>query len=94
MTILGNLGAADLEDIAIGKVICQVDLDRSAPLKFEISDGKRPMQRHRGALPRIEGGYFRFAVSPRRASCKPRDRRPQEQTAGPACSTPSAARPS
>lgn len=58
----------------IGKVIDHLDLDRSARLTFEVSDGIRPIQLHRAALPRVDGGAVRVALSPRPASCKPRDR--------------------
>lgn len=74
----------------IGKVIEHVALDRAARLTFEVSDGERPMQLHRAALPRIEGGHVRVALSPRPASCKPRDRWLEEQAAGAACCAPSA----
>ena len=74
----------------ICKVIEHVALDRSARLTFEVGDGQRPMQLHRAALPRIEGGQVRVALSPRPASCKPRDRWLQEQNAGAACCAPSA----
>jgi hypothetical protein len=77
----------------IGKVIEHVALDRRAKLTFEVSDGERPIQLHRAALPRIEGGYVRVALSPRPASCKPRDRWLQEQNAGATCCTSSAAKP-
>ena len=70
----------------IGMVIAHVDLDSTAKLTFEVSDGVQPMQLHRAALPRIEGGQVRVALSPRPASCKPRDRWLQEQTGCPASS--------
>ena len=74
----------------IGKVIEHVGLDRGAKLTFEVSDGVQPMQLHRAALPRIEGGQVRVALSPRPASCKPRDRWLQDQKS---CSAPAGAQP-
>jgi len=74
----------------IGKVIEHVALDRTAKLTFEVSDGERPMQLHRAALPRIEDGQVRVALSARPASCKPRDRWLQEQKS---CSAPAGAQP-
>ncbi|MTH57619.1 hypothetical protein GL300_00165 [Paracoccus litorisediminis] len=64
----------------IGKVIEHVGLERAAKLTFEASDGIRPIQLHRAALPQIDGGVIRVKLSPRPSSCKPRDRWLQEQT--------------
>lgn len=74
----------------IGKVIEHVDLDRGAKLTFEVSDGVQPMQLHRAALPRIEDGQVRVALTPRPASCKPRDRWLQDQKG---CAAPAEAQP-
>lgn len=74
----------------IGKVIEHVDLERTARLTFEVSDGERPMQLHRAALPRIDGGQVRVSLSPRSASCKPRDRWLQDARS---CSAPAGAQP-
>ncbi|OWJ77994.1 DUF6428 family protein [Haematobacter missouriensis] len=74
----------------IGKVIEHVALDQGARLTFEVSDGERPMQLHRAALPRIEDGQLRVALSARPASCKPRDRWLEEQKS---CSATAGAKP-
>ncbi|MCL4067407.1 DUF6428 family protein [Pseudomonas sp. GX19020] len=58
----------------IGKVIEHVDLDRTAKLTFEVSDAVRPMQLFRAAAPIITSDRIQIALSPRPASCKPRDR--------------------
>ena len=74
----------------IDKVIEHVALERAAKLTFEVSDGERPMQLHRAALPRIEDGQLRVALSARPASCKPRDRWLEEQKS---CSASAGAQP-
>lgn len=74
----------------IGKVIGHVALERTAKLTFEVSDGERPMQLHRAALPRIEDGQLRVALSARPASCKARDRWLEEQKS---CSATAGAKP-
>jgi hypothetical protein len=57
----------------IGKVAQAVGFDADAKLTFEVSDGVRPMQLYRAE--RIETGEaMRVFLSPRPASCKPRDR--------------------
>lgn len=63
----------------IGKVADHVALDRSAKLTFEVSDGIAPMQLHRAAGPRLDNGEIIVELSPRPASCKPRDRWLQAQ---------------
>lgn len=72
----------------IGKVVEHVALDRSAKLTFEVSDGEQPMQLYRAAMPRIVGDQIRVALSPRPASCKPRDRWLLEQATSATCCTP------
>jgi hypothetical protein len=71
----------------IRKVTEHVALDPTAKLTFEVSDGVRPMQLHRAALPEIVGGEVHVELSPRPASCKPRDRwlEEQERKASAAC---------
>lgn len=64
----------------IRKVTEHVALDPHAKLTFEVSDGLRPMQLYRAALPALENGTIRVSLSPRPASCKPRDRWLQQQT--------------
>ncbi|TGQ74974.1 MAG: hypothetical protein E5V49_15490 [Mesorhizobium sp.] len=63
----------------IRKVTEHVGLDHAAKLTFEVSDGVRPMQLYRAALPEIVAGAVHVELSPRPASCKPRDRWLEEQ---------------
>ncbi len=72
----------------IGKVADHLSLDRSARLTFEVSDGIQPMQLHRAAAPTIGGDEIVVALSPRPASCKPRDRWLAEQQAASSCCGP------
>ena len=58
----------------IRKVTEHVALDAGARLTFEISDGVQPIQLYRAALPAIAGAEVHVELSPRPASCKPRDR--------------------
>jgi hypothetical protein len=58
----------------IRKVADHVPLDASARLTFEVSDGVEPMQLHRASLPEGAAGNVHIALTPRTASCKPRDR--------------------
>jgi hypothetical protein len=75
----------------IRKVSEHVSLDSGAKLTFEVSDGERAMQLHRAALPRIEGDTIRVDLSPRPASCKPRDRWLEEQKSAACCAASKAA---
>ena len=63
----------------IRKVTEHLGLDPTAKLTFEVSDGVQPMQLHRAALPEIAGNAVHVELSPRPASCKPRDRWLEEQ---------------
>ncbi|TGR28910.1 MULTISPECIES: DUF6428 family protein [unclassified Mesorhizobium] len=74
----------------IRKVTEHVDLDPSARLTFEVSDGVRPIALYRAALPRLVGGAVHVDLSPRPASCKPRDRWLEEERKAKACCGPSA----
>lgn len=76
----------------IRKVTEHVALDDSAKLTFEVSDGVRPMQLHRAALPQTVGGEVHVELSPRPASCKPRDRWLEERKQPSACCSPSTTR--
>ncbi|WFP75003.1 DUF6428 family protein [Mesorhizobium sp. WSM4906] len=70
----------------IRKVADHVALDPSAKLTFEVSDGIRPMELHRAAQPALVGDIVEVELSPRPASCKPRDRWLEEQkAAGASC---------
>ncbi len=69
----------------IRKVSDHVSLDMGAKLTFEVSDGAAPMQLHRAAAPAVVGEAAHVALSPRPASCKPRDRWLAEQTKAASC---------
>ena len=58
----------------VRKVSERVRLDGSAKLTFEVSDGVRPMQLFCANAPVAEDGTLQVALTPRPASCKPRDR--------------------
>ena len=58
----------------IRKVAEHVSLDDAARLTFEVSDGVTPMALYQASAPRILGEEVHVALSPRPASCKPRDR--------------------
>lgn len=58
----------------IRKVSEHVGLDAAARLTFEVSDGVVPMQLHYADTPELIDGVLQVALSPRAASCKPRDR--------------------
>ncbi|OHV88695.1 DUF6428 family protein [Mesorhizobium sp. ORS 3428] len=73
----------------IRKVADHVALDPSAKLTFEVSDGVRPMELHKASRPSLVGGAVEVELSPRPASCKPRDRWLEEQRlAGAPCCSP------
>jgi len=65
----------------IRKVTELVALDPNARLTFEVSDGIRPIQLHRAATPDERVEAIHVALSPRPASCKPRDRWLEEERA-------------
>ncbi|CDM55954.1 MULTISPECIES: DUF6428 family protein [Rhizobium] len=69
----------------IRKVTEHVKLDDSAKLTFEVSDGVQPMQLYRAAMPTLRAGTVHVELSPRPASCKPRDRWLAEQQARSCC---------
>lgn len=75
----------------IRKVSDHVKLDGSARLTFEVSDGERPMSLYRAAAPALRDGALNVDLSPRPASCKPRDRWLAEQQTSPSCCAPSTA---
>jgi len=77
----------------IRKVADHVRLDDSAKLTFEVSDGIAPMQLHRASYPAIIGDEIHVDLSPRPASCKPRDRWLEEQSKASACCASSARKP-
>ncbi|MCL6708509.1 DUF6428 family protein [Pseudomonas sp. R2.Fl] len=58
----------------IRKVSDHVQLDGSAKLTFEVSDGEQPMQLYCAFMPVFSGGAIHVDLAPRPASCKPRDR--------------------
>ena len=69
-----KVGAAGKFTAIIGKVADHLALDRSAKLTFEVSDGIRPMELYRASQPTLVGDTVQAELSPRPASCKPRDR--------------------
>ena len=73
----------------IRKVTEHVALDPAAKLTFEVSDGIQPMQLYRAAFPEIAGGEVHVDLSPRPASCKPRDRWLEQQKQATSCCSPS-----
>lgn len=76
----------------VQKVADHVALDQTAKLTFEVSDGVRPMQLHRAAHPSMLEDRIRVDLSPRAASCKPRDRWiEQSSPLAAACCGPSSA---
>jgi hypothetical protein len=71
----------------IRKVTEHVALDPDAKLTFEVSDGSQPMQLYRAALPEIAGSEVHVDLSPRPASCKPRDRWLEQKQEASCCSS-------
>jgi hypothetical protein len=75
----------------VRKVSEHLRLDGSAKLTFEVSDGLRPMQLFCANAPLQLDGLLTVALTPRAASCKPRDRWLADETAkADACCTPAA----
>lgn len=74
----------------IRKVTQHVALNLSARLTFEVSDGVGPMQLYRAGWPIISEEEVRVELSPRPASCKPRDRWLAEQKGVSCCGAPTA----
>lgn len=74
----------------IRKVSEHVKLDGSAKLTFEVSDGVRPMSLYCAAVPTHRDSALHVELSPRPASCKPRDRWLSEQQTQSSCCSPSA----
>ncbi|OAP36780.1 hypothetical protein AU381_20120 [Sinorhizobium glycinis] len=58
----------------IRKVSGHLQLEQSARLTFEVSDGVRPVQLYCASLPRLRDDAVHVDLAPRPASCKPRDR--------------------
>lgn len=71
------------------KVAEQVFLDMDARLTFEVSDSVRPMQLFCAGAPRIAEDEIVVDLSPRSASCKPRDRWLEEKRSTACCSSAS-----
>jgi uncharacterized protein DUF6428 len=63
----------------IGKVAERVELEDTARLTFEVSDGERPIQLYRAGEPVVVGDEVHVTLVTRPASCKPRDRWLAEQ---------------
>ncbi len=75
----------------VRKVSEHLALNPNARLTFEVSDAVRPMQLHRALLPKIVEGAVHVELSPRAASCKPRDRWLEESKTATACCAPASA---
>lgn len=75
----------------IRKVTEHLALDPTARLTFEVSDGVRAMELHRAALPIAGAEVVRVELSPRPASCKPRDRWLEETKRADGCCDAAAA---
>ena len=73
----------------VRKVSEHVELELSAKLTFEVSDGVRPIQLHRAAWPRIVDGEVHVELTARPASCKPRDRWLEDRRKSSTCCAPS-----
>jgi hypothetical protein len=69
----------------IRKVSEHVQLEGSAKLTFEVSDGTQPMQLYCASKPTIGHAAICIELAPRTASCKPRDRWLAEQSETAAC---------
>ena len=69
----------------IGKVADHVSLEPSAKLTFEVSNGVRPMQLHRASRLTLVGDTIAVELSPRPASCKPRNRWLEDQDNASCC---------
>ncbi|CZT37713.1 hypothetical protein DSM25558_2848 [Agrobacterium sp. DSM 25558] len=72
----------------IRKVSDHVQLEPTAKLTFEISDGERPMALYCASAPRLVAGTFEVSLVARPASCKPRDRWLAEEQAKSSCCGP------
>lgn len=74
----------------IRKVSDHVQLEPSAKLTFEVSDGVRPMSLYCASAPRLNEGVLQVALAARPASCKPRERWLTDEQAKSACCGPTA----
>ncbi|MGG7518784.1 DUF6428 family protein [Allorhizobium undicola] len=63
----------------VRKVSVHLGLPKTARLTFEVSDGVAPMALYCASAPSVQDGVVRIELSPRPASCKPRDRWLEEQ---------------
>lgn len=74
----------------IAKVAAAVPLVTEARLTFEVSDGVRPMALYQADRLTADGAAVRIGLTPRAASCKPRDRWLAQATPAPCCATAAA----
>lgn len=72
----------------IRKVSDHVQLEPTAKLTFEVSDGVRPMALYCASAPRLVAGTFEVSLAARPASCMPRDRWLAEEQAESSCCGP------
>jgi hypothetical protein len=63
----------------VRKVSEHVGLPKTARLTFEVSDGVAPIALYCASTPSVQDSVVRIELSPRPASCKPRDRWLEEQ---------------
>jgi hypothetical protein len=77
--------AAEKFSAIVRKVSEHVKLDGTAKLTFEVSNGVRPMELYCATLPQEVDGVLRVELSPRPASCKPRDRWLANASSAPEC---------
>ncbi|MGK9041384.1 hypothetical protein KXS05_13560 [Rhizobium sp. SA279] len=76
----------------IQKVSDNVQLEPSAKLTFEVSDGERPMALYCAGSLQLQDGSFQVALNARPSSCKPRDRWLAEEQAKSSCCTSSSSK--
>jgi hypothetical protein len=74
----------------IGKVAEKVPLGANAKVTFEVSDGQRAMALYRASGISCDGEVVRIELTPRPASCKPRDRWLETQQPSKPCCAPAA----
>ncbi|QCL98526.1 MULTISPECIES: DUF6428 family protein [Agrobacterium] len=72
----------------IRKVSDHVQLESTAKLTFEVSDGERPMALYCASAPRLVAGAFEVSLAARPASCKPRDRWLAQEQGNSSCCGP------
>ena len=77
----------------IRKVSDHVQLEPTAKLTFEVSDGERPMALYCASAPRLVAGTFKVSLAARPVNCKPQDRWLAEEQAKSSCCAPATSSP-